>query len=357
MKMNWKKFFIATSMSFSLMLPAVNAQVVTVQGSGISESAAIQDAKRTAVEKVVGTMIKSDSMMVDLTFVYDAINSRTQGYVNSCEIIDKKNSDGLVNITARIDVSAEPNSSLMKDVELVMNLNDPRLAVVMEHYGDDGGETFKRYSEMCAAAIRKELTKRGFTHVVENPMNIDYIIVGNLTVGKDKNISLPSWRNISDDNFKMVDIGLKKSQAVMDCKIKKFDTDEIIGEFHATGQNINSAAADELDNRAVIQMAESAAKNVREIFNREASKVFSSVKVFVNSNDAEKIMQLEEILRQTQGVTSVYIRNFSNGKCIADVATGLSPQNLYRVLSATAKDNFKLNLKNFSSTTLEISID
>ena len=357
MKINLKKFFVATAMTFSLMSSAVNAQVVTVQGSGISESAAIQDAKRTAVEKVVGTAIKSDSMMVNLEFVYDAINARTQGYVNSCEVIDKKISDGTFTITARVDVSAEPNSSLMKDVELVMSLNDPRLAVVMEHYGDDGGETFKRYSEMCAAAVRNELAKRGFTHVVENPVNIDYIIVGNLTVGKDKNISLPSWRSISDDNLKMVDTGLKKSQSVMDCKIKKFDTDEIIGEFHATGQNINSSAVDELDNQAVIQMAESAAKNVREIFNREASKVFSSVKVFAQTNDAEKILQLEEILRQTQGVTSVYVRNFSNGRCIVDVGTDLSPQNLYRVLSATAKDNFKLNLKNFSSTTLEFSID
>lgn len=355
--MKLKKIFLTAVTTFSLITSVVNAQVVTVQGSGVSESAAIQDAKRTAVEKVVGTAIKSDSMMINLEFVYDAINSRTQGYVNSCEIIDKKISGGLVTITANVDVSAEPNSSLMKDVELVMSLNDPRLAVVTEHYGDDGGVNFRRYTEVCSQAIRNELTKRGFTHVVESPVNIDYVIVGNLSVSKPKNILLPSWKNISSDDFKTVETGLSKSEAILDCKIKKFDTAEIIGEFHAVGKNIDSSLNEEMDNQAVAQIANSAAQQVREIFNREASKVFSSVKVFIQTNDAEKIMQLEEVLRQTQGVTSVYVRNLSGGKCTVDVGTHLSPQNLYRALSAIAKDNFNLQLKSFSSTTLEISVD
>ncbi len=355
--MKLKKFFLSATVIFSLMSSLANAEVVTVQGSGISESAAIQDAKRTAVEKVVGTAIKSDSMMINLEFVYDAINARTQGYVNSCEVIDKKISDGTVTITANVDVSAEPNSSLMKDVELVMSLNDPRLAVVTEHYGDDGGENFRRYTEVCSQAIRNELTKRGFSHVVESPVNIDYVIVGNLSVSKSKNIVLPSWKNISSDDFKTVETGLSKSEAILDCKIKKFDTDEIIGEFHAVGKNIDSSLNEVMDNQAVAQIANSAAQQVREIFNREASKVFSSVKVFIQTNDEEKIMQLEEILRQTQGVTSVYVRNFSNGKCTVDVGTHLSPQNLYRALSAIAKENFNLQLKSFSSTTLEISVN
>ena len=141
----------------------------------------------------------------------------------------------------------------------------------------------------------------------------------------------------------------------MDCKIKKFDTDEIIGEFHATGSNVGSANG-ELDNQAVFKLATNAAQEVRKIFNREASKIFSSVKIIATVGDGEKVFRLEEYLRQTQGVTGVFVRSFSDGKCIIDVDTGLSPQNLYRTLSAVTKNELPLKLRGFSSTVLEISI-
>ena len=353
--MKWKKFLIGALTIFLFSAPVANAEVVTVEGSGISETAAIQDAKRNAVEKVVGTYLKSRSVMQDLELISDAVNTRTQGYVKSCKVIDKKIENGNVNITAQIDVSSEPSSELMKDIEVVMNLHDPRLAVVTEHYGDDGGETFKRYTVMCTAAIREELAKRGFTHVVDNPVSVDYIIVGNLTVGKGRAVTIPNFGDLSNAKITQVETGLSKSEAVMDCRIKKFDTDEIIGEFHATGSNIGSSNG-ELDNQAVAKLAMNAAQEVRNIFNREASKVFSSVKLIAQGNDGEKMMQREEYLRQTQGVTGVYVRSFSGGKCTIDISTDHSPQNLYRALSAVTKNDLSIKLQSFSSTVLEISV-
>lgn len=351
--MKWKKILAAAVTMFSLYAPVANAQVVTVNGIGITQDAAIQNAKRNAVEQVVGTYLKAESQMQDLELVYDAVNTRTQGYVNSCKVISSKKVDGNIEIIAQVDVSAEPNSQLMKDVELVMNLKDPRLAVVTEHYGDDGGETFRRYAEMCSSAIREELVKRGFTHVVDRPLNVDYIIVGNLTVSKGRAITIPNWNDLTKPQMTQMETGLTKNEAIMDCKIKKADTDEIIGEFHATGSNVG--AAGELDNKAVVQLAGNAAQEVRKLFNREASKVFSSVKIIAQVSNSNKILDLEEYLRQTQGVTGVYIRSMEGGKCIIDVSTGLSPQNLYRVLSAVTQNDLPISLKSFSATVLEIS--
>ena len=199
-----------------LMNVSVSAQVVTVQGSGVSESAAIKDAKRVAVEKVIGARIQSNSLMIDSELVFDAVQSRSAGYVTSCEVISKKSSGGFVEITARVDVSDEPGSALMKDIELVMTLNDPRLGVVVEHYGDDGGETFKKYPVQVEAAIREELLKRGFTHVVDARGEVDYVIIGRLTVGKAQEIRLPNWRNINDDEYKLIDTGLSRSRAELE---------------------------------------------------------------------------------------------------------------------------------------------
>lgn len=358
MKAQLKKFLLAATAAFALAMPAANAEVVTVNGTGASESAAIQDAKRNAVEKVVGTAIHAESATVDLQLLFDAINSRTQGYVTSCDVISRKVEGGAVNITAKVDVSAEPNSELMKDVDVVMTLNDPRLAVVVEHYGDDGGETYRRYAEMCAAAIREELNKRGFTHIIDTyrPADADYVIVGHLTVDKGRAITLPVFADMSKPQMGQAETGLTKLEAIMDCKIKRSDTDEIIGEFHANGENV-TATAGGLDNKAVQQLAANAAQNVRALFSRQASKVFTSVKVIAQGNDGGKVLQLEDILRQTQGVTSVYVRSFLGGKCTIDVGTALSPNELNKAIAVTAAGTLTVRMQSYTSTMLDLVIE
>ena len=353
--MKLKKLLTAALMSAALMFSsAADAQVVTVTGYGINDTSAAKDARRSAVEQVVGTMLKARSVTMDMELVMDAVDTRTQGYVNSFEIINRKKDGDVVTITARVDVSSEPNSALMKDVEMVMSLNDPRIRVEIEHYGDDGGETFKRYPAMCKAQIREELVKRGFTHIVDTSGEVDYVVVGNLTVEKAKAIKLPVWGSIGGTEFKTAETGLSRSIASMDCRIKKVTTDELIGEFHARGE---SAAADESGNQAVLNLAADAAQQVRSLFNREASKVFTSVKIIATLGDAEKAMSLEETLRNTEQVSGVYMRGFNSGKCTIDVGTDLAPQQLYQLLKAAAGDTLKITLKSFSSTTLELSID
>ncbi|MBR4151341.1 MAG: hypothetical protein IKT98_00095 [Selenomonadaceae bacterium] len=352
--MNWKKIFIATA-AFLFMNSSASAQVVTVQGSGTTELEAIKDAKKIAVEQVLGAFIKSESLMIDQELVFEAVQSRTQGYVTSCEVLKKKSSGGLINVTARVDVSNEPGSALMKDIELVMNLNDPRISVAMEYYGDDNGVNFKKYPAQVEAAIREELIKRGFTHVVDKQGEVDYKIIGRLSVGKAQEIKIPSWRNIGGNDFTPLETGLSRSVSTLNCKIKKVENDEVIGEFQATGDGLD-ASGNEVSAQSVNLIASSAAQQVREILSREASKVFSSVRIYINASDGDKILKLEEILRQTEGVNGIYVRNFTGGQCIIDADTALTPQNLYQALTQAAGNSLSVQMTGFSSTKLEISL-
>ena len=168
-----KKIFMSALMTVALMCGSAQAQVVNVTGAGISKAEAIKDAKRVAVEQVVGALVKSETNVQNYQLVMDTIKVRAQGYVNSFEILNKKKKGNLVTIEARADVSDAPDSDLMRDVELVMNLNDPRMAVVIDYYGDDGSENFKKYPTMTTAAIREQLIKCGFTHVLDAPVDAE----------------------------------------------------------------------------------------------------------------------------------------------------------------------------------------
>ena len=264
---------VVLAMIFISLTKSVSAETVTVTGYGIDEQSAINDAKRNAVEQVVGTVLKSRSEAQNLEFVMDIIKTRTQGYVTHFEILSKTKDRSNVTIKAKVDVSSEANSSLMKDVELVMMLNDPKIAVEVDYYADDDSEIYKKYPVMTKAAIREELIKCGFTHVMDSTNDVDYIIIGNLTVKKSQPIKLPSWANIGNDEYKTVDTGLSKTMATLDCKIKKVSSNEIIGEFHVAGENM-SASDNDVQTPAVSQMASKAAQEVKKVFNREASKAF-----------------------------------------------------------------------------------
>ena len=252
------------------------AEIVTVNGYGKNESDAIDDAKRNAVEQVVGIVLKSRSKMQNFKLVMDVIDTRTQGYINSFKILSKEKDGSYISINARVDVSNEPNSSLMKDVEMVMMLNDPKMSVEIDYYGDDGTETLKKYPVITATAIHEELIKSGFTHVMDSTNDVDYTIIGRLTVNKAKAIKLPKWSSISDDEVKMLDTNLSKTTATLDCKIKKVATDEIIGEFHVSGDGMSSSDND-IQMQAVEKMASQAAQEVKKLLSREASKAFYSI--------------------------------------------------------------------------------
>ena len=270
--MEWKKIPVTVAALFFINASA-SAQIVTVQGSGTSEADAIKDAKRIAVEEVIGMRIQSNSLAINSKLIFDTIQVRTQGYVTGCKVIEKNSSGGLVEITAQVEVFDAPDSALMKDIDMVMNLNDPRISVIMDYYGDDGGITFKKYSVACEAAIREELVKRGFTHVVDGQGEVDYMIIGKLSVGQAQEIKIPSWKNIGGDDFVPLETGLSRSVSTLDCKIKKFDTNEIIGEFQSVGNGLD-ASGNEVSAQAVNLMASNAVQQIRKILSREASKVF-----------------------------------------------------------------------------------
>ena len=272
-----KNVMMAVMLAITLIflpIESANAEVVTVTGFGVDETSAINDAKRNAVEQVVGTVLKSISESQDMEFVMDIIKTRTQGYVNSFEIVSRKKDGDNISIKANVDVSSEPNSALMKDVELVMSLNDPRMAVVVEYYNDNDSSTLEQHKNMTKAAVREALTKSGFTHVLDSTTNAEYLIIGSLTVQKNQAIKLPDWASIgSGGAMKKNETGLSKTTASLDCKIKRAATDEIIGEFRVSEQSM-SASEDDIQTQAVSKMAKQAAKEVKSILNREASKVF-----------------------------------------------------------------------------------
>ncbi len=157
-----KKFFgifailtLATRIGF--------AQPVTVDGVGVDRDSAIRDAKRNAVEMAVGTFISSNTLVNQAVLVLDEIYTKSQGFVRDVSILNESYSSDLYRVTARVDVDTNPDSALISELNMLMALNDPRIAVIVLQ--DKNGATAN--DEITETTLNDRLLQLGFSHVVD----------------------------------------------------------------------------------------------------------------------------------------------------------------------------------------------
>ncbi len=138
-----KKTFLYLVVSMLLLPPgALAGKVVTASGLSffeegrelIAREKALDEAKRAAVEKAVGTAIESRTAVENFQVVKDQIFSRTTGYINDIKILEEhKSSLGSyeVKIEAQVEISA-----LMDDVDRFQKIlnwqNNPRISINIE---------------------------------------------------------------------------------------------------------------------------------------------------------------------------------------------------------------------------------
>ncbi|MDP8208869.1 MAG: hypothetical protein P9L92_19555 [Candidatus Electryonea clarkiae] len=142
-------------------ISAQEVEKVEVQGIGDTRELAIEDAKRNAVERVVGAVISSETIAQNFALLSDKILSRSVGFVRSYDVIHETTDIGgmfTVTITAEI---GEVLDQVIKDriaMELLLSWVDkPRIliAITESNMGDES-------SRVAESAIAEALLQVGF---------------------------------------------------------------------------------------------------------------------------------------------------------------------------------------------------
>lgn len=140
------------------------AETVVVNGSGANREAAINDAKRNAVEKVVGSYISSITVVNSPYILKDEIYSKAYGFVKDITILQEAKGE-VYKVKARIEVDSSPNSQLMNKLETIKMLNDPRISVAVKHINTE--KPSNKYINLCESIITERLRELGFTKIVD----------------------------------------------------------------------------------------------------------------------------------------------------------------------------------------------
>ena len=164
--MRWK---VVTAMLLLALNNITYAQIAEVSGVGEDRDSALRDAKRNAVEQVVGTYINSETLVSQASVVSDEIYAKSVGFVTDVRVIDEGKRNGSYYVRAKIDVNTNPNSELMNRIEMIKALGDPRIGVVVFKNGtvSEYGSPEKSYDDITEESVNSKLLSMGFSHVMD----------------------------------------------------------------------------------------------------------------------------------------------------------------------------------------------
>lgn len=106
------------------------------RGEGLDRLSAEKDAKRNAIEQVVGVYIKASTEVKNYQLVEDKIQTHSQGFIKRMQIIDEGQTGDIYWIRIRAEVTAEIHRALKNTFEAMhlqlRELGSPSVAVVIK---------------------------------------------------------------------------------------------------------------------------------------------------------------------------------------------------------------------------------
>ena len=348
-----------------------SAQWVEVTGVGEDKDSALRDAKRNAVEQVVGTYINSETLVSQASVVQDEIYAKATGFVTQVKVLDESRRGDVYSVRANIDVNTNPNSELMNRVEMIRALGDPRIGVVVTYYGDMEGAAREKYPLMCEASINNKLAELGFTHVISsnivlNDKNIDrylaadaqrllpdksldFLIIGKLDLHTG-NINLPQYENMSSGSSTFA-TGLVNSLAEINIDIYKASTGEIMSSFNVESsamQNSSNTSA----NASIKLVGEDAAGKIKQALSKKAASVDNQLQLHIEAHAYDDVLEISKALKSMTGVNNVREQNYNNGRSIITLETTLKPQTVFRMMKE--KLSFDIFMENVTANNITI---
>lgn len=365
-----KRYPVLAVLLLLLWSQVAAAQVVVTEGEGTDRQSALRDAERKAVEQVVGTLVDARTLVQDASVQLDAIYARSQGFVRDVQVLEEHSYVDGVRVKARMDVNTDADAPLLENLRMVMNLNDPRIAVIVNRADSSGRDA------SAEAVLNQKLVELGFHHVADPSLTAslqgaellgslaaggsalvgvgksfgaDYLVLGELTVS-GQTISLPDGKGGYSTTL------LKTGDARLTGKILRFDTGEILGTFETTGRGVGNGL-EVAEQAAAARAASAAAQKMEERFRRLSlsAQLGQTVELQVFTSDQEALRQLMTDLKALGTVQAVYLRESEAGKAIVSVETVEPATALMDRLKAKSKLGIFIDRVTSTSAKLAVS--
>lgn len=349
----------------SIMVKAEGVGAIQNGNHAKARDEAIWDAQRRAVEKGVGVLLSSETMVSNAQLLSDNIYTQADGFVDSYKIISENKDEFLYYVTIKADVRKTDLAGKLALLGLIKKVGDPRIMVVIPEthlrtfIPDPAGET----------EIIKYLVDSGYRVVdqkqisaIRNSEKVKKMASGDSAAaveigeqfGADIIITGEAFSQLQSTNVQNVS-GLVSCGARVEFRIIKVDNGEIVtaGSANAAAIGMSEAIAAK---EALRKAGEIIAKGGKDVYGTKIDSLIpkiakammqkSSIQLVVSGVNHDQYSKIVTVLKDERTIKGVFPREMSGSAARIDIDTDRSIENIKTII-----ENIDgINLKIISST-------
>jgi len=289
-------------------------------------------ALRAAVEKGVGALVDSETMVQNFQLLDDSIYSQVKGYVKSYDVLmDNHGADGIYRVRVRAVVAL---ARLTKDIQALNIIrekkNNPRVMIVfnelidgVQQQGNLAASTMERTFQRLDFPV---IDKAQMQAIKERDAAISYanpakaVALGR-RFGAEVVIVGDATSDLVDSNI-AYGVSVFAYEARLSAKAIKVDTGRILTTTSVSSGQVHGGGRVPTAKKAIEQASQQLARNLSsEIAEKWRSEVFNTVQVQIiaeNANSSRR-RKLKKNLTNIRGVQRVNERSFLNSILILDL--------------------------------------
>ena len=352
-------------------LVCAQTQKVTGEGMALNRDAAIEQAKRNAVENGLGAVMSSETVVKNAMVFSDNIYSKAQGFVKTFQVVsENQGPDGLWEVTIEAEVTQILDQILQDETAmqvLLNSMNRPRIMfMVKEENLIDNTPTDFAETKLLAMFYEKgfDVVDRQMVAALKGEPDYGQALAGNVSAAA-KIAAMLGAEVIVIGTAKISSGGkiynMYSGQADLNGKIIRADTGEILAVVpqargkkphiseSTAGINATNQAAEELGNQIISQL-------IRKWSTQQAN--FIKVYMVVSNSDFGSYMMLESFLKaQTvSGIRNAYAKSLNDGIAEYEIEFEGKAQDLAMGLTRTSPDGLSLKIIGLSGNRITAEI-
>lgn len=336
----------------------------------ISRDKAIEDALRNAVEQATGSLIENQTLVENYQLLSDKIYSQSRGYVQTYEVLNEKEDQGLYRVTIQATVASGDLKNDLRALNLLMRqVRKPRVMVLFEETMSEGVKS----GRLAEDAISKVLLDSGFKLVDADTVrrNLGQDKVQGLLAGDGRVAAVISDKYGAEmlllgtaqavtNEVTIGDIKINSNQAVISAKLVRADTGEVkVSETRqAAKPHVNSLSGIQM---AIAEASELLANDmidkIIQVFHEE---VYNIANVNLTIFGLQGYGHLQEVIQlisdNVRGIKEIYQRTYTMGTAELEVELTGSTQSLAEDLTTRKFGNYKFDIKESTHNQLQVYV-
>ncbi len=281
---------------------------------------AIENALRTAVERVVGTMVDSDSLVKDNDLLSDKIYTQTTGYISNYKILSESSDTDSNIYSVKVEASVKEGnlSNDLKSLGVLMHRMDmPRVAVALQEQ-----------DETASDQLLRMLKNKGFL-VVDTGQKSQSQGFWDMNQGQQADLMKRYGAEVvilgtakGEGGSSIGGSSLKSYQANVSLKALKTDSHEVLGTSTGSGTavHVGEAGLTQATRQAITVAGNDILRQITSQWAKETSST-RIIALEVLSADASKAGNIAKKLKQQgRGIQDAIVREAEGGRATLNVS-------------------------------------